>query len=116
MNSVCSKVWELLDNFASQENVSVFLQCKCVGEPYGTFFFKTLVPPADNLFIRLTAPCESLLGVGSNLLCRISESAGPCKVCASHAKLLPCNFPRYTVLTDIVSLISGSCLHMLFFA
>ena len=39
MNSVCSKVWELLDNFASQENVSVFLQFKCVGEPYGTFFF-----------------------------------------------------------------------------
>lgn len=117
MNSVCSKVCELLDNFASQENVSVFLQFKYVGESYGTcFFFKTLVPPAHNLFIRLIAPCESLLGVESNFLCRISKSAGPCKVRASHVKLLLCNFPRYTVLMDIVSLISGSCLHMLFFA
>ena len=92
MNSVCSKVWELLDNFASQENVSVFLQCRRT--LWDFFFFLTLVPPADNLLIRLTAPCEILLGVGSNFLCRISESAGPCKVCASHAKLLPCNFPR----------------------
>ena len=73
-------------------------------------------PPAEifSLGPRTTTPCESLLGVGSNFLCRICESAGPFKVRASHTKLLVCNFPGYTVLVVTASLISGSCLNMLF--
>lgn len=51
---------------------------------------------------------------------KVTLSAGFLSCCtftvyASHVKLLVSSFPGYTVLTGLVSLTSGSSLHMLFF-
>lgn len=63
----------------------------------------------------VTTPlCESHLGMESNFLYRISELLYLYSMYVSR-KLLVCSFPWYTVLMDLVSLTSGSSLHLLFF-
>lgn len=65
--------------------------------------------------LAFITPCDRLLGLGSNFLCRNSDSPGPLKMSTSHVKLLVCNFPKLCRTHWYgVSIPSWSSLHVLF--